>query len=112
MSSWSGLLMKRKIEIGEAYEVSEMTIVDTFTKLIFGQESEYSDSDLQIIQTLRHVDDHVSVDSHRDMGVYLRALGVREMIVLVSQVRLALSSNPPRPQYLDEAASFSLHSTP
>jgi hypothetical protein len=112
MSSWSGLLMKREIEIGEAGEVSEMTIVDTFTKLIFGQESEYSDSDLQIIQTLRHVDDHVLVDSHRDMGIYLRALGVREMIALVSQVRQALSSSAPHPQYLDDVTSPRLRTTP
>lgn len=67
--------------------VSEMLIVDTFTKLIFGEGSQYTDSELAIIQALRQVDANVALDSHLDMGVYLRALGVREMIILVGQVR-------------------------
>ena len=67
--------------------VSEMLIVDTFTKLIFGEGSQYTDGELAIIQALRQVDANVALDSHLDMGVYLRALGVREMIILVGQVR-------------------------
>jgi hypothetical protein len=67
--------------------VSEMLIVDTFTKLIFGEGSRYTDGELAIIQALRQVDANVALDSHLDMGVYLRALGVREMIILVGQVR-------------------------
>ncbi len=66
---------------------SEMEIVDTFTKLIFGVEEDFSAQELDIIQTLRMVDDNIALDHVHEMGVYLRALGVNEMITLVSQVR-------------------------
>ena len=70
--------------------MNEMSIVDTFTKLIFGDESGYDHGEQRIIEVLRIVDSNVSTDSHRDMGVYLRALGVQEMIKLVSCVRRAI----------------------
>jgi hypothetical protein len=85
--------------------VSELAIVDTFTKLIFGEESRYSDSELRIIQGLRITDDNVALDGHRDMGVYLRALGVKEMIKLVSRVQAQMASShsrPPRRRGSDE----------
>ncbi len=66
---------------------SEMEIVDTFTKLIFGVADEFSEMEMAVIQVLREVDDNVAFDSLSDMGVYLRALGVEEMIKLVSRVR-------------------------
>jgi hypothetical protein len=65
---------------------SEMEIVDTFTKLIFGVQQDYSDSELAIIQVLRQVDGNIALDGREAMGVYLRALGVSEMIKLVSRV--------------------------
>jgi hypothetical protein len=71
---------------------SEMTIVDTFTKLIFGEDSRYTARELRIIQAFRMVDTNVVFDSHRDMGAYLRALGVQEMIQLVSRVQRQLAS--------------------
>lgn len=71
-------------------EISEMSIVDTFTKLIFGEEADYDNGELRIIEILRIVDSNVSFDSHQDMGAYLRALGVQEMIKLVSSVRRAI----------------------
>ena len=71
---------------------SEMAIVDTFTKLIFGEEDAYSDGEMEIIETLRKVDTNVALDNHQAMGEYLRALGVKEMIQLVSQVRERLAS--------------------
>lgn len=77
----------------QAYDhgtLSEMSIVDTFTKLIFGEESGYDDGELRIIEVLRIVDTNVSLDCHRDMGAYLRAMGVQEMIKLVSAVRRAI----------------------
>ena len=70
----------------EGEPVSEMAIVDTFTKLIFGGE-DYSSSELLIIQAFRTVDADTLLQTHRDMGEYLRALGVGEMIQLVSRVR-------------------------
>ncbi|MFT6365469.1 MAG: hypothetical protein ACJAUG_001950 [Halioglobus sp.] len=70
--------------------MTEMSIVDTLAKLIFGEESGYDRSDLQIIEVLRIVESNVSLGSHIDMGVYLRALGVQEMIKLVSSVRRAM----------------------
>ena len=78
--------MAQVMDRQEAESVTEMAIVDTFTKLIFGQESQYSGSELGIIHALRIIDDNVTLDCHSDMGVYLRALGVQEMIGLVSQV--------------------------
>ena len=77
----------------QAYDynrLSEMSIVDTFTKLIFGEESGYDEGELRIIEVLRAVDNNVSLESHRDMGVYLRSMGVQEMIKLVSAVRCAI----------------------
>ncbi len=66
---------------------SELEIVDTFTKLIFGAEQDYSATELAIIGVLRVVDNNVALDRIEDMGIYLRALGVDEMIKLVSRVR-------------------------
>ena len=66
---------------------SEMEIVDTFTKLIFGMEEDFSAQELDIIQTLRLVDANITLDQVEEMGVYLRALGVKEMIKLVSLVQ-------------------------
>ena len=72
--------------------VSEMAIVDTFTKLIFGEEEAYSDLELGIIQAFRAVDNNVALDSYHEMGEYLRALGVQELIQLVSRVRKRLAA--------------------
>ncbi|MEH6584530.1 MAG: hypothetical protein V7754_21540 [Halioglobus sp.] len=72
--------------------ISEIAIVDTFTKLIFGQESAFEDAELDIIQALRQIDSNVALDAYPQMGVYLRALGVREMIHLVSRVREGMTS--------------------
>ena len=77
--------------------VSELTIVDTFTKLIFGEETRYSDAELRVIQALRLTDNNVAVDDHADMGGYLRALGVEEMIRLVSRVQDQMASGHNRP---------------
>ena len=76
---------------------SEMAIVDTFTKLIFGEEARYSNLELHIIQSLRSTEPNVALDGHRDMGVYLRALGVDEMIKLVSRVQAQMASGHSRP---------------
>ena len=76
---------------------SEMAIVDTFTKLIFGEEARYSNLELHIIQNLRSTEPNVALDGHRDMGVYLRALGVNEMIKLVSRVQAQMASGHSRP---------------
>lgn len=74
--------------------INEMSIVDTFTKLIFGEEGSYSRRELSIIQALRMVEVSVLADSHSDMGAYLRAMEVREMIELVARVRRQLDSAP------------------
>lgn len=74
--------------------ISEMAIVDTFTKLIFDQEeAQYDALERHVIRTLRLVDASVAVDNYRDMGCYLRAMGVEEMIQLVGRVRAQLGSN-------------------
>ena len=89
--------MKTSYNCSSGESVSELAIVDTFTKLIFGEEGRYSDAELRIIQALRLTDDNVALDGHRDMGVYLRALGVDEMIRLVSRVQGQLASGHNRP---------------
>jgi hypothetical protein len=70
--------------------VGEMAIVDTFTKLIFGEVDAFSSSEELIIQAFRRVDHSVVLDSHRDMGIYLRALGVAEMIQQVTRVQTCM----------------------
>ena len=72
--------------------VSEMAIVDTFTKLIFGAQDGFSASEELIIRTLRVVDTSVAPDSYSEMGDYLRALGVAEMIQLVTRVQARLTT--------------------
>jgi hypothetical protein len=74
----------------EAVPMSEMAIVNTFTKLIFG-EATYTARELSIIDGFRAVDADVLRDSHEEMGEYLRNLGVREMIQLVSRLHLHLT---------------------
>ena len=78
--------MKYAGTAARADDGSEMLVVNTFTKLIFDHESEFSPVELEIIQALRLVDENVVLDSHRDMGAYLQALGVAEMVKLVDRV--------------------------
>jgi len=70
----------------ETGQVTEMAIVNTFTKLIFGDQG-FTDRESEIIAALRSVRPEVLRDSYGDIGEYLRGLGVREMIQLVSRVR-------------------------
>jgi hypothetical protein len=70
--------------------VTEMAIVNTFTKLIFGDEVNTS-RERMIIQAFRLVDANVARDSQQEMGQYLRSLGVREMIQLVARLRQHLN---------------------
>lgn len=70
---------------------TEMSIVDLFTKLIFGQAEELSEQELSIVQALQIADDNISMDNYQEMGVYLRALGVQEMIGLVSRVKSSVA---------------------
>jgi hypothetical protein len=74
----------------EEIPMSEMAIVNTFTKLIFGEVA-YSARELSIIDGFRVVDADVLRDSHEEMGEYLRNLGVREMIQLVSRLHRHLT---------------------
>ena len=87
--------MQRAQSSMDSSRVSEMAIVDTFTKLIFGEDTRYSNRELMIIQAFRMVDTNVVFDSHRDMGTYLRALGVGEMVKLVTRVQLQLGNGMP-----------------
>lgn len=101
--------MKTNYNFGPAKAVSELAIVDTLTKLIFGEESCYSEVELRIIQALRVADNNVALDGHREMGVYLRALGVEEMIKLVSRVqRQMVSGHSHRPRRRGSDTRFPL----
>lgn len=70
--------------------VSEMAIVNTFTKLIFGDEV-YTASELSIIAAFQAMNVTVARDDRAEMGEFLRNLGVREMIQLVSGLRRYLA---------------------
>lgn len=88
-------MMQRAQGFSEADAASEMAIVDTFTKLIFGQEeNQYDSLEQLIIQTFRLVEANVAVDSYLEMGHYLRAMGVAEMIQLVARVQAQLDGGP------------------
>ncbi len=84
--------MDYRMDDGGCETVSEMAIVDTFTKLIFGEETELSARELSIVRAFRDVDENVLMDSHAHMGDYLRNLGVREMIHLVARIREQLNA--------------------
>jgi len=86
-------------------QVTEMAIVNAFTKLIFGDEAN-SPRELSIIQAFRSVDASILRDSHEELGEYLRNLGVREMIQLVSRLRQHLMEN------VESQVSIRLPATP
>ena len=75
--------------------ISELVIVDTLTRLIFGDESGFGEREQDIIRALRLVDPQVTPDDLVEMGEYLRALGVAEMIDLVARVRGCLAAGLP-----------------
>ena len=54
---------------------SEMEIVDTFTKLIFGAGGELSSREIGIVAALREVDQNVTLDDAAALGVYLPGPG-------------------------------------
>lgn len=69
----------------------EMEIVDAFTHLIFFGDDEMTAREMGIIRALGMVDDNaassLAASAYQEIGAYLRALGVNEMIDLVAQVR-------------------------
>ena len=69
----------------------ELDIVDTFTRLIFNGGETLSARDMAVVVALCQVDAGAeaasATDFPRDLGSYLRAQGVSEMIALVEQVR-------------------------
>ena len=65
---------------------TELEIVDTFTKLIFGDET-YTSRERATITALRLADERLAPDDLAEIGCYLRALGVVEMIKLVHRVQ-------------------------
>ena len=66
---------------------TEMEIVDTFTHLIFSGDDELSDRELSIVAALCSADSNAALCPTREIGAYLRELGVREMIGLVGEVQ-------------------------
>ncbi|GAB5445171.1 hypothetical protein [Gymnodinialimonas sp.] len=84
--------MQYSYSIGETFAVSEMAVVDVFTRLIFNDQGEFTATEKTIIETFRTVDANVLMDSYSEMGEYLRNLGVREMIHLVARIREQLAA--------------------
>ncbi|MFK7976077.1 MAG: hypothetical protein AB8C02_08070 [Halioglobus sp.] len=90
--------------------VSEMAIVDTFTKLIFGDEDAYASDELEIIAAFRAFEHSVMRDTYQEMGAYLRNLGVREMIELVTGVKSLMSASTAVNATVDMSAPTGRHS--
>jgi hypothetical protein len=67
--------------------MDEMSIVDIFTKLIFDAQSALDDSEVQVLELLTHYDETLLKASRRDLSEYLRAMGVDEMIKVVSVLK-------------------------
>lgn len=84
--------------------VTEMVIVNAFTRLIFGDECT-TERELLIVQALRAVDASVLRDTPQELGQYLRSLGVREMIQLVSRVRRHILESAGSPAAMLEPAA-------
>lgn len=79
-------------KVAEAVAVSELEIVDICTKLIFGVDEELSLREKMIVTALRMSDENFASDDGVEMGKYLRALGVREMIKLVALAKKSLDT--------------------
>lgn len=91
----------RQVEIDSAVP-SEMEIVDTFTHLIFSGGDMLSAREMSIVDVLCRIDENAALCPTGEIGVYLRELGVREMIGLVGRVRrqypeLARTESPDGP---------------
>ena len=67
--------------------MDEMSIVDIFTKLIFDAQSALDESEVQVLALLTHYDETLLKASRRDVSEYLRAMGVDEMIKVVSELK-------------------------
>lgn len=67
--------------------MDEMSIVDVFTKLIFDAQSSLNDNEELVLSLLTHYDETLLNASRRDVSEYLRAMGVDEMIRVVSTVK-------------------------
>jgi hypothetical protein len=96
--------VQRSYKEDEMDPVTEMAIVDTFTKLIFGDE-DLSERESLITDAFRSVNPDVLRDSYQEMGEYLRNLGVREMIQLVSRVRQHITENIETPATISNLAT-------
>ena len=68
----------------------EMSIVDVLTKLIFDAEVELHGTELLVVELLGQVDTSLAASSRRDVGEYLRAMGVDEMIAVVNRIKRLL----------------------
>lgn len=88
---------------------SEMDIVDTFTHLIFCGADELTAQEASILQTLLIVDENAAnasaMEIPRGVGIYLRALGVTEMIRLVARVREHYLLQEPPPAQTQSAGA-------
>lgn len=85
-------------------DLSEMAIVDVFTRLIFSAPDD-SVLEARVVEALRRMYPVECEGSAVDIGAWLRALGVREMIKLVGRVRtLVLSSDQGSDQGSDLSA--------
>ena len=72
----------------------DMDIVDTFTRLIFAEEEGFGRRELAIVEALRCCEPELHAGDTAEMGEFLRALGVSEMIALVARVHRQMDTIP------------------
>lgn len=70
--------------------IDEMTIVDMLTKFIFDSESVLNEVEQVVIDLVVETDPSLTNTSRRDVGEFLRAMDVNEMIRLVTQIKVHL----------------------
>ena len=85
--------MRHGLNVSTSDSISEMGIVDTFTRLIFADTETFSASERTVIAAFRRVEINVFRDTPEQMGEYLRNLGVREMIQLVARIRQQIETD-------------------
>jgi hypothetical protein len=73
--------------------IDEVSIVDTCTKLIFGDRKALNETDVLIVAALQLSDGLLEEGTLEAIGNHIRQMGVEEMIRLVGRAKQRLDSN-------------------
>jgi hypothetical protein len=83
-----------KLDVNSDPHRVDMEIVDTFTRLIFAEDQGFGRREHAIVEALRCCEQTLYAGDTAAMGEFLRALGVTEMIALVSKVHAQMDTLP------------------